>query len=57
MGHLRFLNFDFNITPPPPPGTVFSANIGPMALRSMGMNIPVEISTATVFKNPRLLGL
>jgi hypothetical protein len=42
----------FNITPPPPEGTVFSTKISSAPLFLMGMNIPVEISTATVFKNP-----
>jgi hypothetical protein len=52
MGHFRLLSIGFNITPPPPEGTIFSTKIGSAPLCFMGMNIPVEISTATVFKNP-----
>jgi hypothetical protein len=53
MGHFRLLNIGFNIIPPPPAGATFSTKISPGPLRLMGMNIPVEISTATVFRNPQ----
>lgn len=51
MGHFRLLNFDFSITPHPQPGTILSTKISSKPLCLTGMNIPIEISTATVFKN------
>jgi hypothetical protein len=52
MGIFNHLNFDFNINQPLPAGLRISARVSPMQLRLMGMNIPVEISTATVFRKP-----
>jgi hypothetical protein len=52
MGILNHLNFGFNITPPVPPDSKILARVDSTQLRLMGMNIPVEISTAAVFRKP-----
>jgi hypothetical protein len=52
MGTIKYLNIGFNITPPLPSGSKILTRIDSTRLCLTGMNIPVEISTATVFKNP-----
>jgi hypothetical protein len=52
MGIFHHYNVGFNITPPPPSGTVITAQLDSTQLCLTGLNIPVEISTATVFRNP-----
>jgi hypothetical protein len=52
MGIFNHHSFGFNITPPLPPGSKILTRVDPTQLRLMGMNIPVEISTATVFRKP-----
>jgi hypothetical protein len=53
MGIFNYLNFGFNINQPLPEGFRLSPRVDHMPLRRMGMNIPVEISTATVFRQPQ----
>jgi hypothetical protein len=43
-------NFGFTINPPPPPGTKVTLNISPTPLFLSGLNIPVELSTASAFR-------
>jgi hypothetical protein len=50
MGIFNALNFGFQITPPLPEGTKILPRIDHTQLLLMGMNIPVAISTATVFR-------
>jgi hypothetical protein len=52
VGIFTYYNFGFNITPPPPPGSKISAKIDGTQLCLTGLNIPVELSTATVFRKP-----
>jgi hypothetical protein len=52
MGIYNHLNFGLSINQPLPEGLRISTKVDPMQLRLMGMNIPVEISTATVFIKP-----
>jgi hypothetical protein len=52
MGIFYSLNFGFNINQPLPAGLRISPAIDYRPLRLTGMNIPVEISTATVFQKP-----
>jgi hypothetical protein len=53
MGIFHYSNVVFNITPPPPSGTKLLAGFDETRLRLKGLNIPVEISTATIFKGPQ----
>lgn len=46
--------FDFAMNPPPPQGTELAVHFSPIPLQEFGLNLPVEISTATVFRNPPL---
>lgn len=50
MGSLRHHNFGFNINPPLPQGTQVSINMSYVPLLISGLNVPVEISTATAFR-------
>jgi hypothetical protein len=50
MGLFQHHNFGFNINPPLPPGTKVAVSISPNPLFLSGLNIPVEISTATAFR-------
>jgi hypothetical protein len=52
MGIFNHLNFGFNINAPLPPDLKISPRIDSIQLCRTGMNIPVEISTATVFQTP-----
>jgi hypothetical protein len=52
MGIFNQHSIGFNITPPLPPGSKILTKVDSIQLRLMGMNIPVEISTATVFRKP-----
>jgi hypothetical protein len=52
MGIFNHLNFRLNINQPLPEGLKISPKIDNITLRRMGMNIPVELSTATVFQQP-----
>lgn len=49
MGFLNNFSVQFIINPPPPQGTTVSLKLDPMPLAKMGLNIPVEVSTAEVF--------
>lgn len=46
--------FDFAMNPPPPHGTELAVHFSPIPLQEFGLNLPVEISTATIFRNPPL---
>jgi hypothetical protein len=46
--------FGIKITPPPPDGTHVVADFSPRALQQVGFNLPVEISTASIFRKPPL---
>jgi hypothetical protein len=52
MGIFSYLNVGFKINQPLPAGLGISAKVDPLHLRLTGMNIVVEISTATVFRKP-----
>jgi hypothetical protein len=52
MAIFSHLNLGLNVTPPLPQGSKILPRIDPAQLRLVGMNIPVEISTATVFRMP-----
>jgi hypothetical protein len=54
MSTINHLNIGFNINPPLPDGSKILTKVDSSLLRLMGMNIPVEISTATVFQKPQL---
>ena len=54
MGILTFQNVGFNITPQPPVGTHVAVNLTPIPLQYIGLNLPVEISTASHFRLPPL---
>jgi hypothetical protein len=55
MGIINHLNIGFNINPPLPSGSKILTKVDSSLLRLMGMNIPVEISTATVFQNLQII--
>jgi len=44
----------YRINPPPPKGTHFAVEVSPDLLRQSGFNMPVEISTASIFRMPPL---
>jgi hypothetical protein len=46
--------FGIKITPPPPDGTHVVADFSPGNLQQLGFNLPVEISTASIFRKPPL---
>jgi hypothetical protein len=46
--------FGIKITPPPPDGTHVVADFSPGNLQQFGFNLPVEISTASIFRKPPL---
>jgi len=50
MGFFSYINVQFNLTPPPIPGTKIVLKLDPFPLLSTGLNIPVELSTAEVFR-------
>jgi len=52
MGSLRLLNTGFQISPPLPPNTSVALNISPLPLIFNGVNLPVIISTASVYRPP-----
>jgi len=52
MATFHHHNIGFQITPTPPVGTQLGINISPIPLFQNGLNIPVEISTASLFRNP-----
>lgn len=51
MGLYQRHSIGFNINPAPPAGTQVAVNISHVPLSLMGLNIPVEISTASAFRN------
>ena len=52
MGHLNAHNFGFQIVPAPVAGTAVNVQINSLALLQLGMNLMVEISTASAFRQP-----
>jgi len=44
--------FDLKINPPPVQDVHFAVDFSPFQLLQTGFNLPVEISTASIFKNP-----
>lgn len=52
MGSIRLHNLDLKASPPIPIGTKFALNITPIPLLYDGLNIPVLISTASVYRSP-----
>ena len=52
MGSFVHYNVDINITPPAVAGTRITTGLSPIALLNIGFNIPIEISTATIFRQP-----
>jgi hypothetical protein len=52
MSIFNALNFGLNINQPLPQGLKISPRIDCVQLRRTGMNIPVELSTAAVFRQP-----
>jgi hypothetical protein len=54
MGSVFHHNVSINITPPPVSGTQIAASFSPVPLLNMGFNIPIEVSTATIFRQPPL---
>lgn len=58
MGGLHNHTFNININPPPATTTQISVGLSPMALLMHGLNIPVEVTTASAFRqqpNPEAL--
>jgi hypothetical protein len=45
---------EIKITPPPEDGTQVGLNFSPRDLQLFGFNLPVEISTASIFRKPPL---
>ena len=54
MSIFTYQNVGFNITPQPPIGTQVAVNLSPLALQYFGLNIPVELSTASHYRGPPL---
>ena len=52
MGSIRFLNVGLKTSPPIPSSTKMLMNITPMPLLFEGINLPVIISTASVYRTP-----
>jgi hypothetical protein len=52
MGSFVHYNVDINITPPTVAGTRVATSLSPTALLNIGFNIPLEIVTATIFRQP-----
>jgi hypothetical protein len=50
MGSFFRHHFSFNINPPPAVDTQVAISISPDSLRLEGMNMPIEISTASIFR-------
>jgi hypothetical protein len=50
MGFFQWHNVGFNINPPPVPETQISLVESPFPLLALGLNIPVELSTASIFR-------
>jgi len=46
--------FDLRINPPPSKDTHVAVDFSPFPLQQSGFNLPVEISTASIFRNPPL---
>jgi hypothetical protein len=45
---------EIKITPPPVKGTHVGLNFSPRNLQQLGFNLPIEISTASIFRKPPL---
>ena len=54
MGIFNHHPFDVKITPPPKEGMHISVDFNPSSLFQYGFNLPVEVSTASILKNPPL---
>ena len=52
MAILTVPDFRITITPQPAEGTLVSAVLSPARLMLLGFNLPVEISTASIFRKP-----
>jgi hypothetical protein len=54
MSIIHEYKIGLKVNPPPPEGTHFTVEFTPLPLIQSGFNMPVEISTASIFKNPPL---
>jgi hypothetical protein len=54
MAILNGCAFGLKINPPPPKDTHVTVDFSPLPLLQSGFNLPVEISTASLFRNPPL---
>lgn len=52
MSHYHFQSFQINIDPKPPKETKVNVSATPEYLKNLGFNQPVEITTASVFRQP-----
>jgi len=52
MSHFHFHSFQINIDPKPPKDTTVNVVVGPTLLKNLGFNIPVEITTASAYRQP-----
>ena len=54
MSIYTYQSLSWNVTPPLPGGSQVALTISPFPLQNIGLNIPVEISTASHFRGPPL---
>jgi len=54
MSIINNFAFGIKINPPPPENTQVFADFSPLSLLQSGFNLPVEISTASIFSKPPL---
>jgi hypothetical protein len=52
MGGFFQHNFNITINPPLPQNAQIAVNVSPLYLLNTGFNIPIEISTASIFRRP-----
>jgi hypothetical protein len=52
MGSLRLHHIGFRASSPPPPNMKIAVNISPLPLIFSGFNVPVLVSTASVYRLP-----
>src|SRR5262245_44058934 len=52
MAHYANHSFQIQVNAPLPPGTQVAVGLTPLPLLQVGVNIPVEISTASAFRQP-----
>jgi hypothetical protein len=54
MAIINNFTFGVKINPPPPTDTKVFVDFSPLPLQQSGFNLPVEISTASIFRTPPL---